>query len=104
MTCIGIATVYRTMNLVCEAGLAREIELGDGNIRYEHLLGHEHHDHLVCVKCGAFEEIINSKIEKEQKAIAQQFGYLLCLILILKKVLSNINKGLLKQFLRVTKK
>ena len=72
---IGIATIYRTMSLACEAGLAREIDFGEGNIRYEHFYGHEHHDHLVCLKCGSFREITNSIIEKEQKRIARENGF-----------------------------
>ncbi len=72
---VGVATVYRTMKLACEAGLAREIDFGDGNKRYEHLYGHEHHDHLICIECGSFEEIKNSRIEEEQKRVAERYGY-----------------------------
>lgn len=72
---IGIATIYRTMALACEAGLAREIDFGEGNVRYEHLYGHEHHDHLVCIQCGAFREITNSRIEKEQMRMANEHGF-----------------------------
>ena len=47
---IGFTTVYRTMKLLCEAGLANERHFDDGVTRYE--IQHEHHDHLVCVRCG----------------------------------------------------
>ena len=56
---IGIATVYRTLKLITEAGIARAVEFGDGTMRYEHDYGHEHHDHIVCVQCGMFREISN---------------------------------------------
>ena len=47
---IGYTTVYRTMKLLCDAGLAVERNFEDGVTRYE--IPHEHHDHLVCVRCG----------------------------------------------------
>lgn len=72
---IGIATVYRTLKLITEAGIARAIEFGDGTVRYEHDYGHEHHDHIVCVRCGMFREISNDGIEAEQKAIAGRLGF-----------------------------
>ena len=72
---IGIATIYRTLKLITESGIARAIEFGDGTIRYEHDYGHEHHDHLVCVECGAFQEINNHSIEKEQEKIASACGF-----------------------------
>jgi Fur family ferric uptake transcriptional regulator len=74
---IGLATVYRSMKIACGAGLAREIELSDSTMRYEHLFGHEHHDHLICIECGKFEEVKSQKIEKEQEKIAEEFGYML---------------------------
>ena len=49
---IGFATVYRTMKLLCETGLASEIYLEDNKARYEHKYKHELHEHIVCVKCG----------------------------------------------------
>jgi Fur family ferric uptake transcriptional regulator len=51
---IGYTTVYRTMKLLCEAGLAMERHFDDGVARYE--IEHEHHDHLVCVRCGKIVE------------------------------------------------
>ena len=47
---IGYTTVYRTMKLLAEAGLAQERHFDDGVTRYE--MEHEHHDHLVCLRCG----------------------------------------------------
>ncbi|NJD90143.1 MAG: transcriptional repressor [Geobacter sp.] len=72
---IGFATVYRTLKLFAEAGIASEIQLGDGQTRYEHLHAGEHHDHLVCTKCGAIVEFANETIEQLQKDVAQQHGF-----------------------------
>lgn len=72
---IGIATVYRSLHLFCECGIARELKMEDGISRYEPLLGHEHHDHLVCKKCGKFIEIIDADLEKIQRKIADQHKF-----------------------------
>jgi len=72
---IGIATVYRSLHLFCECGIARELKMKDGISGYEPLLGHEHHDHLVCRKCGKFIEIIDEELEEIQKKIADKHGF-----------------------------
>ncbi len=74
---IGSATIYRTIKLFCESGLCRELKLEDGTTRYEHLYGHEHHDHLICMKCGKFVEVISPGIEKLQEKLAIEKGFLL---------------------------
>ena len=51
---IGYATIYRTLKLLCDSGMCRELRLEDGTVRYEHLYGHRHHDHLICIRCGKF--------------------------------------------------
>lgn len=70
---IGFTTVYRTMKLLCEAGLARERHFDDGVTRYE--IEHEHHDHLVCVRCGKIVEFECSMIESAQDDIAERYGF-----------------------------
>ena len=72
---IGFATVYRTLKLFAEPGIAREIQFGDGQTRYEHLHAGEHHDHLVCTRCGAIVEFENEAIEKLQSEVASQHGF-----------------------------
>jgi Fur family ferric uptake transcriptional regulator len=74
---VGQSTVYRTIRLLCDAGLAREVILEDGSSRYESALGREHHDHLMCRKCGKIVEFIDPDIEKLQKKIAEEHGFLL---------------------------
>lgn len=72
---IGQATVYRTLKLFTEAGLAREIVLNDGQTRYEHIVAGEHHDHLVCTNCNAIIEFEDATIEKLQTEIAVRHGF-----------------------------
>lgn len=72
---IGFATVYRTLKLFAESGIAREIQFGDGQTRYEHLHAGEHHDHLVCTRCGAIVEFENETIEKLQAEVASLHGF-----------------------------
>jgi Fur family ferric uptake transcriptional regulator len=74
---IGYATVYRTLKLFADAGIANEIHFGDGQTRYEHLNEGEHHDHLVCSRCGAIEEFENETIEKLQDEVARTHGFLI---------------------------
>src|SRR3989304_2751076 len=56
---IGLATVYRALNLLYECGLAQEKKFGNGQTRFEHTFNHEHHDHLICVRCGEIIEFEN---------------------------------------------
>lgn len=72
---IGIATIYRTVRLFCEAGIVREIHLADNVTRYEVINDNSHHDHLICVKCGTFIEISSRIIENEQLKIARNNGF-----------------------------
>jgi Fur family ferric uptake transcriptional regulator len=72
---VGYTTVYRTMKLLAECGLAREIDLADGITRYEHLFNHEHHDHMICMECGTSIEFFNSEIEAIQDAASRQLGF-----------------------------
>ncbi len=74
---IGYATVYRTLKLFAEAGIANEIQFGDGQTRYEHVNEGEHHDHLVCTNCGAITEFKNETIEKLQAEVADSHGFLI---------------------------
>jgi Fur family ferric uptake transcriptional regulator len=70
---IGYTTVYRTMKLLVDAGLAEERHFDDGVARYE--IEHEHHDHLVCTRCGKIVEFECELIEKTQREIGEQYGF-----------------------------
>jgi Fur family ferric uptake transcriptional regulator len=72
---IGFVTVYRTLKLLCESGLCREIMLEDGVTRYERQQGHEHHDHLVCTKCGKVVEVVDQIIERHQERLFKKHGF-----------------------------
>lgn len=74
---IGQATVYRTLKLFVESGLAREMTFPDGQTRYEHQLANEHHDHLICTSCHRIIEFEDATIERLQQEIAQRHGFAL---------------------------
>ena len=69
---IGYATVYRTLKLLAEAGLADERRFEDGFTRYEYKASDDHHDHLICTKCGAIIEFENERIEALQQDVARK--------------------------------
>ena len=70
---VGAATVYRTLRLLCDAGLANSHQFGDGVTLYE--VESRHHDHLICNDCGAIIEFRNELVESEQDKIAQEHGF-----------------------------
>lgn len=72
---VGYATVYRTLKLLTECGLAAERRFGEGNTTYETLGDSEHHDHLICTECGFVLEFHNEAIEREQERVARSFGF-----------------------------
>ncbi|RPI24014.1 MAG: transcriptional repressor [Acidobacteria bacterium] len=72
---IGYATVYRTVNLFLESGIAQEIQLRDSVRRIEPLYQDEHHDHLICVRCGSTTEFFSGQLESEQLAAASNHGF-----------------------------
>ena len=74
---IGYATVYRTLKLLKECGIAYERHFGDGVSRYEIVLEDEHHDHLICLECGKIIEFENDEIERLQEELAKQHGFTL---------------------------
>src|SRR5215210_5189393 len=67
---VGNTTVYRTLKLLIEAGLAREVRFGDNKTYYEHHYNHEHHDHMICTECGKVIEFFSQEIEKLQDEMA----------------------------------
>jgi Fur family ferric uptake transcriptional regulator len=71
---VGYATVYRTMKLLTECGIAAPRQFGDGQTRFEVMGDHSHHDHLICVQCGLILEFENDAIEQLQDEMAQNLG------------------------------
>lgn len=69
------ATVYRTLNMLTEGGFLESLDTGQGELLYEHVLGHRHHDHLVCTRCGRIEEFHEKRIEELQEEVAERLGF-----------------------------
>lgn len=72
---IGYATVYRTMKLLAECGLASEHKFGEANVRYEATHEGEHHDHIICNQCGKIVEYEDDRIEQLQDELARALGF-----------------------------
>lgn len=70
------ATVYRVLPLLVEAGLVQTALVSSGDaIRYERAFEREHHDHLVCVRCGRVVEFHFEAFELLQRDVAERFGF-----------------------------
>ena len=72
---VSRATVYRTLGLLVEGGFLESLDIGQGELRYEHVLGHRHHDHMVCLDCGKIEEFADARIEALQEEACQDKGF-----------------------------
>ena len=72
---VGQTTVYRTLKLLTEAGLAREVRFGDGRAHYEHNYKHQHHDHMICSACGKIIEFFSAELEAIQDAMAAKHRF-----------------------------
>ena len=73
---ISIATVYRTVKVLEEAGILVKHDFKAGKARYEQLR-ESHHDHLIDVKSGEIIEFVDHEIENLQKKVAEKYGYTL---------------------------
>ncbi len=74
---IGQATVYRTLRLLRDCGLVRELRFGNDVVRYEARRDTLHHDHLICEGCGKTLEFMDEAIEKLQNQLAEKMGFVL---------------------------
>lgn len=72
---VSVATVYRTMKLLAECGLAVARQFDGGQTRYEPGVGRAHHDHLICTGCGEIVEFANPRIEALQARVAESHGF-----------------------------
>jgi Fur family ferric uptake transcriptional regulator len=74
---VSVATVYRTMKLLAECGLAVARQFGDGQTRYEPASRRhgEAHDHLICTSCGAIVEFESERISELQLKVARRHGF-----------------------------
>lgn len=74
---VGYATVYRTVRLLRECGLAAERHFHDGEARFENVAAEQHHDHLICERCGRIVEFSNTEIEELQERVAQKLDFVI---------------------------
>ena len=74
---VGYATVYRTLKLLAECGVANERRFGDGLTRYELADDATHHDHLICLDCGDIVEFEEPRVEELQDKVARRHGFVL---------------------------
>src|SRR3990172_9427109 len=73
---IGLTTVYRTLRLLTEAGLAKERRFGEPQGVFEKEDTERHHDHLICTRCGRIIEFKEPSIEKMQEDVARKYGFI----------------------------
>jgi Fur family transcriptional regulator, ferric uptake regulator len=72
---IGFTTVYRTLKLLAECGLASEVAFHDGVARYEHQYNRRYHHHMVCTGCGTSVEFFSPEIEKLEHEIGRRYKF-----------------------------
>ncbi|MFP4533797.1 MAG: transcriptional repressor [Desulfobacterales bacterium] len=67
--------VEETLQLMCHFGFAQKIRLENGDVRYEHRHLGQHHDHMICTKCGKIIEFKNDQLEELQSRIVSDYGF-----------------------------
>jgi len=72
---LGPATVYRTVNLLVEAQILRETLVDEGRQKLYEVSGVDHHDHIVCLDCGAIFEFHDEGIEALQASVSRRLGF-----------------------------
>jgi Fur family ferric uptake transcriptional regulator len=73
---IGYTTVYRTLKLLTECGLASEVAFHDGIARYEHQYNRRSHHHMVCTECGSSVEFFSQEVDHLEQDIGRKYRYL----------------------------
>ena len=71
---VSRATVYRTLDILVQCGLASKDNFGGQTAKYEHIYGHKHHDHIICTDDDTIIEFYDERIEKLQEEIAEKHG------------------------------
>ncbi len=72
---VSRSTIYRTLKLLQEFGVIKEVIKQNNRTIYEFVAGKAHHDHLVCMECGKIIEFVNEDIEKLQDEVCKQFDF-----------------------------
>jgi len=73
---IGYTTVYRTLKLLADCGLASEVAFHDGVSRYEHQYNRRSHHHMVCTECGSSVEFFSQEVGQLELEIGHKYHYL----------------------------
>jgi Fur family ferric uptake transcriptional regulator len=71
---LNISTVYRTLELLKETGMVTETDMGDGRVRF-HSIGHEHHHHLVCSRCGKVVDLDESMLSPLTAMLKDKYAF-----------------------------
>lgn len=75
-TDVGIASIYRALDLLHEMGLVQRVEFGEGTARYEPVVpGGEHHHHAVCDRCGRVTAFEDERLERQLEALADRLRH-----------------------------
>lgn len=74
---IGFSTVYRTLKLLKEAGVARQVDFDARRAKFESNANKTHHDHLICIKCGTVVEFLEPEIERLQDELVEKHGFVI---------------------------
>ena len=72
---LGRATVFRTLKMLEESRLVDHVSNSSGSSRFEVQLERPHHDHLICIECGAIQEVRWPQLEKIQERTCKQMGF-----------------------------
>jgi Fur family ferric uptake transcriptional regulator len=72
---ISMATIYRSIPLFLNSGIIKESIRSDDRIHYERAFGRDHHDHLICIKCGAIIEFKDDRIEELQELVCKKYNF-----------------------------
>jgi Fur family ferric uptake transcriptional regulator len=72
---ISKATIYRSLQLLCECELIAEVALVENRRMYEHTYGHEPHDHIVCIDCKKVFEFDGNALAKVESEVAKRLGF-----------------------------
>lgn len=72
---VGLATIYRTLELLEKSGLARAHDFGQGFKRFEPMPAQADHEHLICVRCGKVVEFAHERLERMLPMIADEHGF-----------------------------
>jgi Fur family ferric uptake transcriptional regulator len=73
---IGFTTVYRTLKLFEECGLASMVEFHDGKARFEHQYNRRSHHHMVCTECGSSVEFFSPEVDRVEREVGKKYRYI----------------------------